>query len=133
MHFVLALLLAVVLGSPILAQSSKEGAIAKADAILKNLQDDKAAEIAKELDSKLMAALPEEKLKGVWAGLVSQFGAFKNVNERREGRYQGRQAVELILAFEKQTIVMRTVFDGEGKVGGLVFRPLDMAVLPAGK
>jgi hypothetical protein len=35
--------------------------------------------------------------------------------------------------FDKQTIVMRTVFDGEGKVGSLVFRPLEMAVLPPGK
>ena len=31
----------------------------------------------------------------------------------------------------KQTIVHRTVFDGSGRVAGLVFRPLDAAVLPA--
>ena len=43
---------------------------------------------------------------------------------------QERQAVELILAFEKQTIVHRTVFDSAGRVAGLVFRPLDAAVLP---
>lgn len=131
MHVVLALVL--VLGSPILAQLSREGALAKADAILKHLQDDNPAEIAKELDTKLLTALPEEKLKGAWAGLAKQFGTFKHVSERREGPYQGRQAVELILVFEKQTIVMRTVFDREGRIGGLVFRPLDMAVLPPGK
>ena len=43
---------------------------------------------------------------------------------------QDRQAVELILAFEKQAIVNRTVFDSGGRVAGLVFRPLDAAVLP---
>ena len=37
------------------------------------------------------------KLKPVWQGLVSQFGAFKNIIERREGPMQDRQAVELIL------------------------------------
>lgn len=133
MRLTIALVLTAILGSPTLAQLSREGAIAKADTILKNLQDDKPAEIAKEFDSTLAGALPEEKLKGAWAGLAKQFGAFKNVSERREGPYQGRQAVELILVFEKQTIVMRTVFDREGKIGGLVFRPLDMAVLPPGK
>ncbi len=44
-----------------------------------------------------------------------------------------RQAVELILAFEKETIVQRAVFDSEGKVAGLVFLPLASAVLPASK
>jgi hypothetical protein len=39
----------------------------------------------------------------------------------------------LILAFEKETIVMRTVFGADGKIGGLVFRPLSMAGLPANK
>jgi hypothetical protein len=73
--------------------------------------------------------LPEERLKPVWPGLVAQFGAFKSIVERREGPMQERQAVELILAFEKQTIVHRTVFDGAGQVAGLVFRPLDAAVL----
>ena len=43
---------------------------------------------------------------------------------------QGRQAVELFLAFEKDTIIMRAVFDSEEKVAGLVFRPTDLAVLP---
>jgi hypothetical protein len=46
---------------------------------------------------------------------------------------EGRQAVELILAFEKETIVQRLVFDGEGKIAGFVFRPKSMAVLPANK
>ena len=74
--------------------------------------------------------LPEAKLKPVWSGLVSQFGAFKSISERREGDMQGRQAVELILSFEKDTIVQRVVFDKEGKVAGLVFRPRALAVLP---
>jgi hypothetical protein len=43
---------------------------------------------------------------------------------------QGRQGVKLILAFEKDTIVQRVVFECEGKVAGLVFRPKTMAILP---
>ena len=119
--------------TPILAQLPRDAAIAKAEAILKNLQDGKTADIVKELDSRLTKELPEAKLKPAWSGLVAQFGAFKSVTERREGQMQGRQAVELFLAFEKETIVQRAFFDAEGKIAGLVFRPTSAAVLPAAK
>ena len=77
--------------------------------------------------------IPEAKLKPAWSGMLAQFGAFKGIEERREGQMDGRQAVELILAFEKDTIVQRVVFDPEGKIAGLVFRPKSMAVLPPNK
>jgi hypothetical protein len=112
------------------AQLPRDAALAKAESILKSLQEGRTAEIVKEFDERLSKELPEAKLKPVWSGLVAQFGAFKNIAERREGPMQDRQAVELILTFEKQTIVNRTVFDSAGRVAGLVFRPLDAAVLP---
>jgi hypothetical protein len=115
---------------PLTAQLSRDAAITKAEGLLKNLQDGRTAAIVKEFDDRMAKELPEEKLKPVWQGLVSQFGAFKGIIERREGPMQDRQAVELILSFEKQTIVHRTVFDSAGRVAGLVFRPLDGAVLP---
>ena len=126
------LVLALVAGWSALlrAQLARETAIAKAETILKNLQDGRTADIVAEFDARLSKELPESRLKPVWPGLVAQFGAFKNITERREGPMQERQAVELILAFEKQTIVHRTVFDSAGRVAGLVFRPLDAAVLP---
>jgi len=129
------MIVALVVGlcAPVFAQLAKDAAIAKAEAILKNFQDGKTAEIVKEFDARMTQELPEAKLKPVWPGLVSQFGAFKSINERREGQMQGRQAVELILSFEKDTIVQRAVFDSDGKVAGLVFRPTALAVLPANK
>ena len=127
--------IALVLGwpRPVAAQLARDAAIAKAETILKNLQDGKTAAIVTEFDARLSKELPEERLKPVWSGLVAQFGTFKSIVERREGPMQERQAVELILSFEKQTIVHRTVFDGAGRVAGLVFRPLDAAALPANK
>jgi hypothetical protein len=118
---------------PVFAQLAKGAAIAKAEAILRNLQDGRTADIVKEFDARMMQELPEAKLTPVWQALVAQFGAFKSINERREGQMQGRQAVELFLSFEKDTIVQRAVFDREGKVTGLVFRPTSLAVLPPGK
>ena len=125
--------LVVGLAIPLFAQLSRDAAIAKAEAILKNLQDGKTAEIVKDFDARLTQDLPETKLKAAWPGLVAQFGAFKAITDRREGQMKDRQAVELILAFEKETIVQRAVFDTEGKVAGLVFRPLSSAALPASK
>ena len=119
--------------SPARAQLSSEAAIAKAETIFKNLQDGKTADIVKEFNAKMAEAVPEQKLQGGWADLTGKFGAFKSITERREGPLEGRQAVELILAFEKETVVLRTVFDNDGKVGGLVFRPLTNALLPPKK
>jgi len=125
----LALALVVGLSTPLGAQLSRDAAIAKAEAILKHLQEGKTAEIVKEFDDRMAKELPEARLKPAWSGLVAQFGAFKSITERREGLMEGRQAVELILAFEKDTVVHRTVFDASGKVDGLVFRPATAAVL----
>jgi hypothetical protein len=120
----------LVLCCPVFAQLAKDAAIAKSEAILRNLQDGKTADVVKEFDARMTQELPEAKLKPVWQALVAQFGAFKMINERREGQMQGRQAVELFLSFEKDTIIQRAVFDSEGKVAGLVFRPTALAVLP---
>lgn len=125
------LTLTVVLGAVLAAQLPKEAAIAKAETILKNLQENKTAEIVKEFDARMAQELPEARLASAWPGIVVQFGAFKSIKERREGQVQGRQAVELILVFEKETVVQRIVLDNDGKVTGLVFRPLSGAVLPA--
>ena len=125
--------LVVGLAIPLFAPLSRDAAIAKAEAILKNLQEGKTADIVKDFDARLTQDLPETKLKAAWPGLVAQFGAFKSITDRREGQMKDRQAVELILAFEKETIVQRAVFDSKGKVAGLVFRPLASAVLPASK
>jgi hypothetical protein len=117
----------------LLAQLSKEAAIAKAEAILKNLQDGKAAEVVKEFDARMAQEIPEAKLQAGWSNISGQLGAFKGIKERREGLIEGRQAVELILEFEKETAVQRAVFDKDGKISGLVFRPASAAVLPPNK
>jgi hypothetical protein len=121
------------LSTPALAQLSSEAAIAKAEAIFKNFQEGKTAELVKEFDARMAAEVPEEKLKPMWPAFTAKFGAFKGIDERREGQFEGRQAVELFLSFEKEKVLQRVVFDNEGKVAGLVFRPVSASVLPAKK
>jgi uncharacterized protein len=131
--FIGVLVCVVGLSASAFEQLTKEAAIGKAEAILKNLQDGKLADVVKEFDARMTQEVPEAKLTGAWTGVVSQFGAFKSITERREGQVKDRQMVELILAFERETIVQRVAFDAQGKVAGLVFRPLSAAVLPAPK
>jgi Protein of unknown function (DUF3887) len=105
-------------------------AIAKAERILKNFQDGKAEDIVKELDARMSKELTEENVKAAWAGVMAHAGAFKGISERREGLIKDRQAVELFLNFEKETILQRI---GEGRIAGLVFRPTSSSVLPVEK
>jgi hypothetical protein len=57
-------------GTPLRAQLSKEAAIAKAEAILKNLQDGKTAEVIKEFDARMTQEIPEAKLQAGWANIT---------------------------------------------------------------
>ena len=54
------------LAAPAVAQLTDAAATAKAEAILKNLQDDKAADVVKEFDAKMAQAISETQLKAVW-------------------------------------------------------------------
>jgi hypothetical protein len=107
--------------------------IEKAEAVLKNLQDGRFAEVVSQFNPVMTNAIPEEKLRGVWETMIAKFGAVKSIDERRTGEMKGYQAVELILTFEKERVVQRVVFDGDGQIAGLAFQPASMAQLPAAK
>ena len=124
--------LLLVFGSLVFAQSDS-AAIAKAEAILKSLQDGKFAEIVAQFDPTMAKAIPEERLRTVWQSLTEQFGAVKSIDERRSGELKGYRAVELILTFEREQVVQRMVLDGEGRIAGLAYQPASMAALPAAK
>ena len=86
-----------------------------------------------ELDARMSKELTADKIRAAWTVVVAQAGAFKGVVERREGQVKDRQAVELFLAFEKETIVQRVVLDRDGRIAGLVFRPPSASLRPSGK
>jgi hypothetical protein len=129
----LALAFTAGLFPPAPLQLDRNAAIAKAEKILEHLQNDRSADVVREFDARMTAELPAAKLEPAWRGVIAQFGPFKGIVERREGRVKDRQTVELFLAFEKDTIVQRAVFDGDGKLSGLVFRPVTASVLPPAK
>ena len=118
--------------SSVLAQSDS-ALIGRAEALLKNLQAGRYADVVKEFDPKMVQAIPEERLRAVWEMLTAQFGAVKSVEERRSGELKGLQTVELILAFERERVVQRVVFGADGKIAGLAYNPANMAMLPAAR
>lgn len=118
---------------PIIFAQTDSATIGKAEAVLKKLQDGRYGEVVKEFNPVMEKAIPEEKLRGVWEMLAAQFGAVKNIEERRSGELKGYRAVELILAFERERVVQRVVFDGDGKIAGLAYQPASMALLPSAK
>jgi hypothetical protein len=126
----ITVVLIAILSAPAFAQLTKEAAIAKSEAILKNLQDGKTADVVKEFDARMAQEVPEAKLQPGWSALQTQFGPFKSISESREGMVKERQTVELVLVFEKESIIQRVTFDRDGKVSSLGFRPLSTAVLP---
>jgi hypothetical protein len=121
----------VVVAAPIVAAQSDSATIGKAEAVLKNLQDGKYAEVVKEFNPVMVNAIPEEKLRGAWEMLTMQFGKVTGIDERRSGELKGLRAVELILSFERERVVQRIVFDGDGMIAGLAYQPASMALLPA--
>jgi Protein of unknown function (DUF3887) len=121
-------------GSGVVAQLNSATTIAKSEAVLKNLQDRKFADVFREFNPVMANAISEEKLRAVWVAMNAQFGALESIDERRSGELKGLRAAELILTFvEKQRVVQRVVFDNDGKVAGLVYQPDSMVVLPAAK
>jgi Tfp pilus assembly protein FimT len=119
--------------SPVAAQLTDAAATSKAEAILKSLQGDKAADVVKEFDARMAQAISEAQLQAVWQSMVGKFGAVKSIDERRVGLLKGMQSVELMLTFDSEKVVQRVVFTSDGQVAGLAFQPANMALLPAAK
>ena len=133
-HFAISTCVVVLaLGSGVVAQLDSAATIAKSEALLKNLQDGKFADVYSEFNPMMAKAIPEEKLRAVWDAMNDKFGALKSIDERRSGELKGLRAAELILTFEKERVVQRVVFDNDGKVAGLVYQPVSMALLPPPK
>ena len=90
-----------VIGTIVSAQTDS-ATIGKAEAVLKNLQDGRYAEVVKEFNPAMEKAIPEERLRAVWEMLTAQFGSVKSIDERRSGELKGYRAVELIAGLRKR-------------------------------
>jgi hypothetical protein len=84
-------------------------------------------------DAPMTTALPADKLKTVWSAIIAQFGPFKSITASKVSDEPGRadrRVVDLTIAFEKAPLEERIVFDEDGKIAGLSYRPV-LAAAPA--
>ncbi len=78
---------------------------------------------SQDFDETMKKALPPDKLGDTWKGIVKQVGALKKQGAITAEKVQKYEVRWVACEFDKATLYTRVVFDGEGRVTGLSFRP----------
>jgi len=74
-------------------------------------------------DARMKEALPPGKLADGWRDLNKQAGAFQAITSTETSQVQGLQVATLQCKFENSLLDATVVFNPDGKLGGLSFRP----------
>jgi hypothetical protein len=74
-------------------------------------------------DKTMNNALPVEKLRQTWTGLLSQVGRYKKRIGTRDQKVQQYDVVFVTCEFEQATLDVKVVFDSAKKIAGLLFLP----------
>src|SRR5215831_11654826 len=91
--FVFSCLMLILVCATMPAQTTDP--IAHARAVLNLLQQNKIAEIEREFNAQMAAAVPAATLSQVWSSLQSQAGAFKNEIDQQTANVRGGTAVTI--------------------------------------
>ncbi|HCG99905.1 MAG: hypothetical protein A2074_05220 [Candidatus Aquicultor primus] len=97
--------------------------ISKAHALVDVLAAEDYALAVKDFDDAMEKALPADKLGAVWKSTVEQAGPFQQRLGERTEQSQGYDIVNVECEFEKSDIDVRVVYDRDGKIAGLFFKP----------
>ena len=81
-------------------------------------------------DARMKQALPPGKLADGWRDLNKQAGAFQAISGTETSQVQGLQVVKLQCKFENSLLDATVVFNPDGKLGGLSFRPHQAPAAP---
>ena len=81
-------------------------------------------------DAQMAAALPPGKLGASWPELIKQAGAFQAITSTQTSQSQGLQIVKMECKFENAVLDATVVFNADGKLGGLSFRPHQVPAAP---
>lgn len=114
------------LGTLALAACPKEQspeAEARARELYALLAADKTAEAHARFDARMKTALPPEKLRQVWDGLVAGAGPAGPVTAARSQDALGHHAVTLTAAFARGSVDVMVTVTPTGEVAGLFLRP----------
>src|SRR5271155_2127268 len=81
-------------------------------------------------DARMAGALPPGKLADGWRDLNKQAGAFQEITSTETSQVQGLQVVKMNCKFENSVLDATVVFNPDGKLGGLSFRPHQAPAAP---
>jgi len=81
-------------------------------------------------DARMAEALPPGKLADGWRDLNKQAGAFQAITSAETSQVQGLQVVKMSCQFENSQLDATVVFNPDGKLGGLSFRPHQAPTAP---
>src|SRR5262245_48450794 len=76
-----------------------------------------------DFDEAMLKALPADKLKGTWEKVVGDAGAFKKQLSSRVEKSGKYDVVIVTCEFQKKKLDARVVFNKDGKITGLFFKP----------
>jgi uncharacterized protein len=120
----LALLVLAAMSLPSLAaQAPATDVTPQAQRIVDLLVKQDFAAVFAEFTPAMRAAMPEDRLRATWAGLVAQAGAFK---QQRGVRLETRGVMRVAIVtcdFERAAIDLQLAFNPAGALGGWTMRP----------
>jgi hypothetical protein len=79
--------------------------------------------VAARFTPEMKAALPGERFREFWDSLPAQLGALKSIGAPSVRSEGGFDVADLPAAFERTAVVLRVVFDGEGRIAGFRVLP----------
>ena len=74
-------------------------------------------------DATMAKALPPEKLKAAWEGLINNAGAFKAIKGTRSSQYGDFDIIFVTCDFTNGPLDIKFVFNRESKISGMWFVP----------
>lgn len=78
---------------------------------------------SKYFDATMRAALPNDKLRQTWEGLLKQTGELKKQGATRTEQKGKYDIIYLTCEFARDTLDVKVVFNGKGEISGLFFVP----------
>jgi uncharacterized protein len=122
-------LLAVVCGRPSISAAQQAQASGELTAMAKQFMDSLAREdfatAAKNFDATMTKALPETKLRELWAALNAQAGAYQKQLATRTEKIGTYNAVFVTCEFARMSLDAKVVFDNQQRISGLFFLPVE--------
>lgn len=100
-----------------------EKLIPAAQSFIDQLQRGDFTAAEKAFDATMLRAMPAAKLKDTWQQLLAQVGAYQGQLTNRTETAQGYRIVYVATQFEKAVLDVQVVFNAQGQISGLFFKP----------